>query len=127
MSLTSRPGREYHALIGQFASELPHQAVEVSDVCLTAEELQTVMRWHGARDLVTEALDTPRRNSKLDRFETVGLLATVGTLEDSCAAIGAEVMAAIVDYASELVVRDVRAYRDDHGVTFGEDLAEAVL
>lgn len=115
MSVTHIAERQYQELIGVLSDSLPMHALGKEDVTLKQDELEIVIRYHGGSDFVAESLECARDRSGTTGFETLAVRVAAGDLEGAVRMCGLAVMAAAMDYAASLVIRDVEALRDREG------------
>lgn len=103
---------DYDALISLVSDGLPRHGIEASDLTLTTDELDIVIRHNGGGQFVADALGERRGKLESDTFDAIAIRATARDINQAFIGCGLAVMAALQDLATRRVLQDVTALRD---------------
>lgn len=103
---------QYAELIRQLSSELPAHGLTEADITLYGRDLELVMRAYGQCDFVQDALFDKSDDYTRDTLLALAIRSTAAEIGDATKDCGLTAMAALMDYAAKIVLRDIHAHRD---------------
>jgi hypothetical protein len=104
--------QSYGELISCLSDVMPKHGLERADLTLRPDELDIVIRQHGGGQFVNDALSERCGRSESDTFEAIAIRATASDINTALTGCGLAVIAALMDLATHIVLRDIEALRD---------------